>query len=434
MSACQLRIELDEAEKVYQGGDHVRGTVVAIVEKDSTCKGLVVTSGWSTHGRGNVDRAELDSVTVFSGSWLAGQEYRYPFELRSASWPPTYYGTHLNVSHGVTAKAKLAWAFDPSARAEYAVIATSSPEDLAPERNAKPSSLAWVGWTVLALFVVFIGWMLLFLVPVLLVVGALVWFFKSYLPKSLTGEVTCNVEPLRLRPGEVIRGKIAFTPKRKTQLNGVVLTVSADEVCVSGSGSNATTHTHHLHSHMEQLLEPGPVLPGQLLEFPFEYSLPMHASPSLALKDNKLNWEVKLRIDIPKWPDWTKTYALIVDPLPEVPQVNIATVHAERGWLGQVVDQLSASKSAPDRQALVLQAVREHVFDVQLDIEEELPEGVISHSESGGTWCEGCESNLNVCFFVFFPDGLEHPPEGSTWTGRIQITGFEEEVIAKAVL
>lgn len=435
MAACRLRIELDDSNKVYQGGDTIKGTVFAIAEKEVSCSALTVASGWSTHGSGNVDRSELDSVTVFSGSWSAGQEYHYPFELRTASWPPTYYGTHLNVSHGLLAKAKLAWAIDPTAKLEYPVIATLSPDDLAPERKAPgKSSLAWIGWLIFAVILVAVGWMLLFLVPVLLIIAGMVWFFKSYLPKSVTGEVDCSIENLRLKPGEVVRGKIAFTPKRKTQLNGVVLTVKADEICISGSGSNSRTHTHSLHLHTEQLLEAGSVLPGQLLEFPFEYSLPMTAAPSLALNDNKLTWEVKLRIDIPRWPDWTKAFPLIVDPSTEIPQVNVATIQAERGWLGQVVDQLMAAEASPDRLQLVLQAVQADSFDVQLEIEDKLTDGVLVNSGQEGNWYEATEANLDVSFSVLFPPGFDLPAEGSTWAGRIQINDFQEEVIAKVVV
>lgn len=433
MAACQLRIEIDEPGKAYRGGDTIQGTIVARVEKTVNCNGLVVTSGWSTHGSGNIDRAEIDSVTVFTGPWSAGQEYRYPFALRTATWPPTYYGTHLNVSHGLLAKAKLSWAIDPTARLEYPVVADVAPEDLAPERRTKSSSFAWLGWSIAVIFVVAVGWMLLFLVPILLIVAAIVWFFTSYLPKSVTGKVECSVDPMRTAAGETIRGRVAFTPKRRTQLNGVSVIIKADEICVSGSGSNSRTHTQSLHSHPVQLLDRGFVSPGQLLEFPFEYRLPADAAPSLALNDNKLTWEVKFRVDIPRWPDWTKTIPLVVAPSLDIAQGSTTTIQSERGWLGQVVDQLIATRTDAERQQLVLQAVKEDTFDVQLQVEERLPDGITPRAAEQGVWYEANEPKLDATFFLLFPPGARLPSEGSNWTGQIQINGFDEEVIAKVV-
>ena len=87
-------------------------------EQNVTCKGLDVACIWTTHGRGNIQRGENDGKTLFAGNWDAGLEYRYPFELNTAAWPPTYYGTFLNVSQLVEARAKLPWSFDPKTSVE----------------------------------------------------------------------------------------------------------------------------------------------------------------------------------------------------------------------------------------------------------------------------------------------------------------------------
>ncbi len=138
MVACQLRIKFDDQEP-RSGGQPISGTVIVKPEKETNCKGLVVRSIWSTHGQGNVDTGQVDEQTVFQGTWQAGKEVSYPFKLNTASWPPTYYGSYLNVGHYVTAQAKLSWATDPKAQAEYRVIAFDSPPDLKPTTApAKP--------------------------------------------------------------------------------------------------------------------------------------------------------------------------------------------------------------------------------------------------------------------------------------------------------
>ena len=67
------------------GGEPVTGTVVVRSEQGVTCKRLDVACVWTTHGSGNIARGEADGKTLFEGPWEAGQEYRYPFELNSAS-------------------------------------------------------------------------------------------------------------------------------------------------------------------------------------------------------------------------------------------------------------------------------------------------------------------------------------------------------------
>ena len=81
MAKCELSIELDEPNRVYHEGEKVQG--VAHVKVDSTvkCTGLVLSTGWKTHGRGNVTSGPAEETTVFSGQWTQGNKYEYRFSL-----------------------------------------------------------------------------------------------------------------------------------------------------------------------------------------------------------------------------------------------------------------------------------------------------------------------------------------------------------------
>ena len=70
MAKCDLLVELDEPNRVYRSGDKVEGTVHVTVDADVKCSGLVLSTGWKTHGRGNVTSGKVDEVTVFSGEWV----------------------------------------------------------------------------------------------------------------------------------------------------------------------------------------------------------------------------------------------------------------------------------------------------------------------------------------------------------------------------
>ena len=87
MAKCELSIELDEPNRVYHEGEKVQG--VAYVKVDSTvkCTGLVLSTGWKTHGRGNVTSGPAEETTVFSGQWTQGNKYEYRFSLSAGDWP-----------------------------------------------------------------------------------------------------------------------------------------------------------------------------------------------------------------------------------------------------------------------------------------------------------------------------------------------------------
>ena len=112
MAKCDLAIELEDPERIYRGGDQIRGTVVVWTDKAVNCSDLVVEANWETHGRGNVTKGEPNRESVFRGEWQPG-EHRYDFQVELARWPPTYHGNYLNVDHYIRARAKIPWSFDP---------------------------------------------------------------------------------------------------------------------------------------------------------------------------------------------------------------------------------------------------------------------------------------------------------------------------------
>ncbi|MCA9133078.1 MAG: hypothetical protein KDA45_07975 [Planctomycetales bacterium] len=434
MAACDLTLELSEPQKVYTAGDTVRGEVLVRVEKQVQCKGLVLSTFWATHGRGNVDRGEVDSAELFSGTWQPG-EYRYPFELRTASWPPTYHGTLLNVSHHVQAQAKVPWAFDPKTSEEITVWATTSPADLS-ANDAKKARLGPIGWTVVAVLLSFLGLMLFAFIPLLLLVGGSIWFFMSFLPKLRTGPVECQLAPLRVKAGQPLLGTMEFTPRLNTKINGVTVTLAGEEKCVSGSGSNRRTHTHALHSQQIQLLDAGRLTPGVKQAFRVDLQLPANAPPSLDLSDNDLNWHVEFRIDIPLWPDFAKKIPLLVEPAPqELDGPQGAGQQDDATWLDQVIEQLLKTSSDPEHLGLVLDAIEGDAFEITLEIAQPTTRPILAEHLAGGTWLQAFDPEHELPARLHVPAELNVAP-GSQWRGRIAIIGFDvqhSELIATAL-
>jgi len=430
MAACNLKIELDEPKKIRLGGEVVTGTVVVRCDKETNCRGLIISTRWTTHGRGNIDSGTVEEETAFQGAWQSGQEYKYPFKLKCATWPPTHYGTYLNVSHNVEARAKLSWATDPKAVVEFPVVASSSPADVQPSRQ-QSSSMSSLGWVILSaiglIFLIAFWWLL----PIVAIVMGLIWFFKSFLPRQLTGSIETKLEPRRARAGEVIRGHLSFTPKRSVKINAIRCTFSGVESCVSGTGSKRKTHTNELYKQVVELTA-GQRLPGgQLQSFDFEMTVPSGAAPSMKLSDNQVLWNIEMRIDIPSWPDWTETFPLIVEPGEVTGEASRLQseqgLSAEDEWFEQVLQQLQESDDV-EKMQMVLDAIREHEFTLSLEIEGEAIEPTLSNTSTGpGKWFESYDKQRDLIVELFVPASAREPAIDTVWRGRIGILGYDSE-------
>ena len=453
MADCKLRIEVDKPASPRQAGEAVTGSVIVTSSGDINCKALEMTSFWSTHGRGNVARGDVELATLFQGIWQAGQEYRYAFKLASASWPPTYYGNYLNVGHFVEARARISWTRDPRAQAEFLVVANDSPQDLVPTSNVvrrNPGWLAALGWTIglllLGLFLVLLGPLMLIVGPLLLITSGLIWVFRIYLPSLVTGTIQVSLQPTSVAPGAAVEGQCVFTPKRTSQINGIYWTVSCTEECSSGSGSSRQTHRNDLISQRHELSGPMTGKAGQAQQFTLSYQLPKNAAPSLKLQDNEIQWTSELRIDIPKWPDFVKKLPFVVKAtdkhLPstrgtafEKPEVTVPD-EDDDAWLTEVLQQIYQSCDEPERLQVVVQALAEHAFELKVDIQETLPEPSGCEYQGDGFWVAAFDAARDVDFAIYCPQSMKVEETVETNNGQltVNILGWdplEERVIAR---
>lgn len=434
MAACNLKVVLDDPNSPRMGGDVVTGKVIVQCTKECNCKGLQVTTNWATHGQGNVDRAVADEATVFQGAWQAGQEYSYPFQLKAASWPPTYYGTYLNISHTVAARAKLAWTKDPKAEAEFPVVATASPADMLPTRRQTTRLVKTIVVGIVGL--IFLIFLLLFLwfIAIIGVVVAIAWFIKVLLPKLKTGNVRSSVEPQRLRPNDQLKGHLELAPKLGLRVNGVSYTVSCTEQCSSGSGSTRQHHNHTVLKQQVSLADAQVLAAGQRHSYDFDFQIPPTAPPSIKLTDNAIVWAVEMRVDIPKWPDWTQVTNVIVEPTGEVPQpskhfADGALRSEEDKWLEQVLNQLRDCDDDAEQKRTVLEAISQLEFSLTIEgIEEDTDPPESDHlPQDSGQWVSAIETRRDLYIDLFIPQNLALPKTSEQLTIRVGILDLDAE-------
>ncbi len=443
MAACKLTVEFDEPNKVCIGGEPITGHVLVTSDKEVKCKALTVTSRWATHGQGNIAQGEVECKTLFQGSWQSGQEYRYPFSLATATWPPTYYGNYLNVSHFVAATADVPWSFDPKTSEEFQVTSTTTPEDLAPTDN-KVKKTSWVVWLIGLVFgvilLVFVPFMLAILLPIAAVgmVGtAVYWVISKFLPSLITGTVEHTLASTSLEKGQTLRGSCSFTPQRSSSINGITLTVRCLEECVSGSGSNRETHRYEAFKRVQQLQDAGPLQAGQQYKFDFSMVIPESAPPSMKFTHNEIKWTSELRIDIPKWPDWKKETPLFVkvgppsstSPSNVVSGLSNSNMVDSDPWLTEVYQQVIQSSDDGDRLAAVVEAVGEQAFNITIDLQGAVDEPLDSNLDEGGLWLAAIDSNRNVRLVCRVAEGIDAQAMQwvDGWQGTALIIGFDSD-------
>ncbi len=341
MAKCDLTIELDDPDRLYLGGETISGVVRVHSDTDVNCKGLQVKSVWRTHGRGNVDTGDSQTETLFTGQWKAGQNPEYRFELQIADWPPSYHGHYLNVDHYVDARAMIPWGIDPKASAAFLMRPSCSAEEAKVARNVTQLTGVTGFAVVMLILTLIVGFFVAFAVftpfgcvflPIALL-GAGYWFVRSFLPKYLLGDVELNFSTEQVVPGQTTNGELVVRPRRNVSINAVTLNFQSREQCVSGSGSNRTTHKHVFFEQAQTLQEATTLSAGKEHRFPFSVTLPDDAPLSIDLRDNKLIWSSTLRVDIPRWPDWTKEVPLTVVPSGESvvqPHSSCCCVHGSR--------------------------------------------------------------------------------------------------------
>ncbi|MGI9471561.1 MAG: hypothetical protein ACR2NZ_08525 [Rubripirellula sp.] len=325
MANCDLSIELDQPDRVYLGGEMITGSVRVATDADVKCTGLEVSSGWRTHGRGNVDSGIGQTATLFVGEWKSGDQAEFRFELPVSHWPPSYHGRFLSIDHCVDARVKIPWGIDPKASIPFQMKPSCGAEGATvPSQVTEVKGIlgCFVGVLVLGFLLIFLSTMAaagpFALVFMILPLAAFVfWFFVKFLPKYALGDVRCELPFDSVSPGHPVSGELFICPRKPVSINAITANFQAIEQCVSGSGTDRTTHKHVLFENLESLQEAVTLNAGQEYRFPIETPLPEDAPYSIDLADNNLIWSATLRVDIPRWPDWVKEIPIRVVPLAE---------------------------------------------------------------------------------------------------------------------
>ncbi|MDP6635682.1 MAG: hypothetical protein QGG42_12340 [Phycisphaerae bacterium] len=310
MSKCDIVIEFDRDDRTFQAGEVISGKVYVTPKTNMPCDGVRVEIMWATHGRGNSDSETIDALEYNGRQFLAGETVAYEFRFDSPGQPLTYHGHYLNVDHYVRARLDVPWSFDPKAAEEYILLPGPAcrPAD-EPRRLTKTGEPhRALGCVLAAVMVVAVVSLLFAFLPVIIIawaVAAIVGFklLRNSLAAKRLGETTFSLARDRAAPGETLPVSVEFSPKRSMRINAAIVVLKGVEQVVSGSGTNRTTHTktlfkkHYALSNEAQLPAGKQMISGNI-------AIPTTDAWTFQADDNKVIWEMSLRVDIPNWPDW----------------------------------------------------------------------------------------------------------------------------------
>jgi hypothetical protein len=107
-------------------------------------------------------------------------------------------------------------------------------------------------------------------------------------------------------PGDVIKGQVTVLPDKDAHTRGVQLWVGC-HIHGSGTAEEVTLVAEHF-------ISEGDLTAGQPAIGSFETVVPELAPLSYKGRRINFDWQVRLRIDVPVWPDKRYSFPFVVEP------------------------------------------------------------------------------------------------------------------------
>jgi hypothetical protein len=144
--------------------------------------------------------------------------------------------------------------------------------------------------------------------------GLIAWGLRPAVARMRLGPPDMSISSTRLRVGEEFSVSYGQTWKRATDVNRVLFQLVLRETVRFTQGTETVTETHD--KVVQQFELPGRHFgPGEMIKehLAFRISEPeMHTfTPS---DDNRIQWFVKVSVEMAKWPDFTQEYEITVLP------------------------------------------------------------------------------------------------------------------------
>lgn len=329
MSKCDISIELDDPQAVYQLGDTVTGAVKIQVNKDVNCRALKITGLWKTHGRGNTDSCSYGDHIAFEGPMHAGEVKTIPFNILIEGVPLTYRGEYLNIDHYIGVRIDIPWSIDPKASEEFLVLPGGTQEILEPSNADPTASSTSFGCAIFTLILSLVCYLAssqlvdekskftalcIGVISLLIFVCAVISNILSRIREKRLGLVNLEMDTFIVTPNASVPFKLVFSPLKPIEVNKATAKLTATEVVTSGSGTSKATYRKKVFEEITNLSDSQLFQSYQSAEISGDIYIPDTMAYSFESSDNELRWELAFHIDVKSCPDWKYTANLRLVP------------------------------------------------------------------------------------------------------------------------
>lgn len=337
-----VSVHLDHPDAPIEAGQDVCGRVELRSDTGIEVRGVTLEVAWRTEGSGNRtsgSTAELDLLAEPT-RLRRGESRPIPFRFEAPPGPLSYGGRHLRVTNFLRASADVAWARDPTAEVTYELrpsrkqvtgfqgpmlqIGAVSPGPTRIRAKPKPAeflivaaaALLAVGATATATTFGASSPILMGIVvaAVLLLAAAVVVPFRSRIAERRLGRVELVLDDTVVIPGDTIRAALRFEPRADVRIQGATATLRGRERVVRGHGKHRSVRQHSFSHAKAPLSEEMPAAAGRRVTLWAPLPVAPGCPCSFRARDNRLDWEVEVRIAVAGWPDWVAVQPIVIVP------------------------------------------------------------------------------------------------------------------------
>lgn len=360
-----LTVRLDDPDATYDLGDAVTGTVRVSAAEAVELQGLRVRPEHRTHAGGRFSRGGPEPVELMpgGGTLAAGERRELEFRVELPFQPPPYEGKNFEVRWYVVARADVKWTRDPESEPVPLDVRVGPASREAPYESwvgverldveQQETAMEWIrrfkegSCLVKALAGCFVPMALFgavtFLFGVLTMVTgspqldllrigglgmlpflALWWLSSRLSSRSAVGDVEIELEPREVRPGETLRCRVVYHPRRDLTIDGATVTLRARErYDVRGRTSTGESHSGRERSHTEwetlhedarEVAGQQEVAKGESVEWEESFRLTEEAPYSLEADLAGLRWSILVRVAATLRRDVVREKPVIVRP------------------------------------------------------------------------------------------------------------------------
>ncbi len=152
-----------------------------------------------------------------------------------------------------------------------------------------------------------------FVVPFALAgIALIVVFLRQLLVTTGVGPTTVEISDHPLHPGE--RCRLLVSQSGRLKFNSLKVMLVCEEEATYRQGTNTRTETWEVHRQEVSHHEHFEVKRGLPFEDECELAMPAGAMHSFKAEHNEINWKVVVHGDVDGWPDYERSFSLVVCP------------------------------------------------------------------------------------------------------------------------